>query len=203
MQCGEFSISRHSLALVSVLLCGAADAWATPGASPLPAALEPPVASRSDLLVVYGIPHRAAPAAALVYSRPREQSLDDLIARVARAYRLEPSLVKAVIAVESDFDPLAVSRRGAQGMMQLMPGTARELGVVRPFAVEDNVDGGVRYLRWMLDRYGGNADHALAAYNAGPGAVDAHGGIPPYAETQRYVRRVRTLHRSYQHAFTR
>ncbi len=213
---------RGTLALWCALLLVAADATATPAlgaANPDPPAR---LATRSDT-IVYRTPSRrsqppvfvyalegprcaagsrqATPDTALVYSRPVHPSLDDLIARVARGYRIEPSLVKAVIAAESDFDPRAVSPRGAQGLMQLMPGTARELGVARPFAVEDNVDGGVRYLRWMLDRYRGETDRALAAYNAGPGAVDAHGGIPPFAETQRYVRRVRALDRSYQHAF--
>ncbi len=217
-----FSILRGTLAVWGALVCGAAEAVATPAIGEAPP--DPPerVATRSDTIVyrvsplrprdpvfVYSLgasrgtaaSRQAGPDTALVYSRPRTASLDDLIARVARAYRIEPSLVKAVIAAESDFDPFAVSPRGAQGMMQLMPGTARELGVARPFSVEDNVDGGVRYLRWMLDRYRGETDRALAAYNAGPGAVDAHGGVPPYAETQRYVRRVRALHRSYQHAF--
>lgn len=147
-------------------------------------------------------PRPRGPRAARLYSPSRSAALDDVILRVARGYRVEPSLVKAVIAAESAFDPGAVSPRGAQGLMQLMPETARDLGVSRPFAVEDNVDGGVRYLRRMLDRYGAT-DHALAAYNAGPGAVDAHGGIPPYRETQQYIQRVRALHRSYQHEFSR
>jgi len=133
---------------------------------------------------------------------PTERDYDQLILEVARQHDVEPGLVKAVIAAESNFKPHAVSRVGAQGLMQLMPATAADLGVERPFGVVENIDGGVRYLRAMLDRFGDVA-RALAAYNAGPGAVDRYRGIPPYRETRAYIKRVLEYHRRYQADFDR
>jgi len=133
---------------------------------------------------------------------PRERDYDRLIVQVAARYRVQPGLVKAVIAAESNFKPDAVSRVGAQGLMQLMPATAAALGVERPFGIVENMDGGVRYLRAMLDRYGDLA-RALAAYNAGPSAVDRYRGIPPYRETQAYVKRVLEYYRGYRSEFER
>ncbi len=118
---------------------------------------------------------------------------DRTIAYSARTHRVSPGLVKAVIHTESAFDPRAVSPKGAQGLMQLMPLTARRLGVRNPFDPRDNIDGGTRYLRHLMDLYRGNLQLALAAYNAGEGAVETHGGIPPYGETRRYVRKVLAL----------
>ena len=137
------------------------------------------------------------------YSKgPSQGDFDGIIVRAARKHGVHPALVKAVIAAESNFKPNAVSRVGAQGLMQLMPGTARELGVDRPFGVVENIDGGVRYLRAMLERYG-DASRALAAYNAGPTAVDRYRGIPPYRETQAYVKRVLQYYRGYRAEFER
>ena len=133
---------------------------------------------------------------------PVNHGYDRLIVRTALAYRLEPALVKAVIAAESNFAERAVSRAGAQGLMQLMPGTAEELGVADPFEAEENITGGVRYLREMLDRYG-DVRRALAAYNAGPTAVDRHRGMPPYPETKAYVERVMHYYRGYHDEFHR
>lgn len=133
---------------------------------------------------------------------PTERDYDRLIAKVSTSHQVQPALVKAVIAAESNFQPDAVSRVGAQGLMQLMPATARDLGVDRPFGVVENIDGGVRYLRAMLDRYG-DVTRALAAYNAGPGAVDRYRGVPPYRETQAYVKRVLEYYRSYRDDFVR
>ncbi len=127
---------------------------------------------------------------------PQRWEYDGLIGLTAREHEIEPALVKAVIAVESNFDPEAVSRKGAQGLMQLMPVTASRLGVEDPLRPTENVRGGTRYLRLMLDRYG-DVERAVAAYNAGPGAVDRYGGVPPYPETQDYVRRVLTYYRHY------
>jgi len=108
----------------------------------------------------------------------------------ARRHSLDPDLVQAVVAVESGFRPDAVSPKGAQGLMQLMPYTARALGVKDSFDPAANLDGGTRYLRALLARYNGDVTRALAAYNAGEGAVARHGGVPPYPETLAYVRKV-------------
>jgi soluble lytic murein transglycosylase-like protein len=116
----------------------------------------------------------------------------------SRRYNLDPRLVAAVIAIESGFNPRAVSPAGALGLGQLMPATARAVGVRDPFSVEENIYGTVRVLRGHLDRYGyHNVALALAAYNAGSGAVRAHGGVPPYAETTWYVYNVMTRYRRY------
>jgi soluble lytic murein transglycosylase len=133
---------------------------------------------------------------------PRDWGYDGLIMLYAQAEKLPPALVKAVIAAESAFDPEAVSRKGAQGLMQLMPHTADALGVEDPLSPSENVRGGTRYLRQMLDRYG-DMRRALAAYNAGPRAVDRHRGVPPYRETRDYVNRVLEYYRHYHGDFGR
>ncbi len=113
---------------------------------------------------------------------------------LALQHRLDPRLVHAVIEVESAWNPVARSYKGAMGLMQLMPETAARLGVRNPFDAKENVEAGIRYLRSLLDRFGGDLRLALAAYNAGENAVDARGGIPPYAETTHYVERIATLY---------
>jgi soluble lytic murein transglycosylase-like protein len=113
----------------------------------------------------------------------------------ARRINLDPKLVRAVIYVESGENPKAVSPKGAMGLMQLMPGTARDLGVEDPMRPRENIRGGVQYLSQMLDRFGGDVRLALAAYNAGPGAVEKFGGVPPYPETQDFVKKVLNVYK--------
>ncbi len=119
------------------------------------------------------------------------------IQAAAKAYQVEPALIRALIHAESAFNPLAVSRKGAMGLTQLMPATAHELGVGDALIAEQNIFGGVKYLSGLLKQYDGNIALATAAYNAGAGAVQKHGGIPPYAETRAYVERVQLLHQRY------
>ncbi|MFN0074114.1 MAG: lytic transglycosylase domain-containing protein [Chloroflexota bacterium] len=114
----------------------------------------------------------------------------ELIASASRQYGVDPALIAGVIESESSFNPKAVSRAGAKGLMQLMDATAQGLGVTDSLDPKQNVMGGTRLLRQLLDRYSGDVKLALAAYNAGPGAVNQHGGVPTYAETQRYVPKV-------------
>ena len=118
------------------------------------------------------------------------QIIEQNIQTAAAKYNLPPELITAVIRAESNFEVNAVSTAGAQGLMQLMPATAKELGIKNPFDIAQNIDGGTKYLRKMLDRFGGSVRKALAAYNAGPGTVVKYNGRVPYAETRQYVRRV-------------
>jgi len=120
---------------------------------------------------------------------PRAE-LRETIRSAARHHDVDPGLIEAMIEAESAWNPRAVSRTGAQGLMQIMPATARDLSLARPFDPIENVRAGTAYLRQMLDRFGGRFDLALAAYNAGPSTVVAYGGVPPYRETVTYVRRV-------------
>lgn len=121
----------------------------------------------------------------------------------AKKYRVDPALVRAVIHAESAFRPGARSKKGAQGLMQLMPDTARDMQVVNVMQPDENIFGGVRYLAWLLEIHGGDTTLATAAYNAGPGAVKRHNGIPPYEETRTYVNRVKILHDRYKLALNK
>lgn len=128
-----------------------------------------------------------------------EKKYEALIQSLCKKYKMDTALVKAVIKAESDFDPNAVSKSGAQGLMQLMPGTAQDLQVSDSFDPRDNLDGGIGYLRKLLDMFNGNLKLALAAYNAGENAVIANNyQIPPYPETQNYVKKVLSFLSQYQ-----
>jgi len=127
---------------------------------------------------------------------PPGGNLREIAAAAARRHGLDPELVIAVVSVESGFRPEAVSPKGAQGLMQLMPKTAESLGVADAFDPEQNLDGGVRHLGELLALYDGDVERALAAYNAGEGAVHRHHGVPPYRETRAYVRKVLERYRA-------
>jgi len=121
-------------------------------------------------------------------------SLRGIVSKVSREHNLDPKLIDAVVRVESDYNVRALSHKGAMGLMQLMPATARRLSVLDPFDPEQNIRGGVREFSRLVDRYAGNLALALAAYNAGEGAVQKYRGIPPYNETRNYVRKIMSIY---------
>jgi soluble lytic murein transglycosylase-like protein len=123
-----------------------------------------------------------------------QKEIDDAINKAADRHAVDPNLVRALVKVESNFNPNAVSRKGAMGLMQLMPQTARQMKLTNPFNPEENIDAGVRHLKDLLDSYGGDVRLSLAAYNAGAGAVARSAGIPHYAETRNYVKRITQLY---------
>jgi hypothetical protein len=150
-----------------------------------------------EVVDTVAVEERGLPKAAvydLAYSAGRKplfgSPYDALIEREAKHWNVDAAFVSALIRAESNYEPRAVSRKGARGLMQLMPATARRLSVARPFDAASNVRGGVRYLRELVDRYGNRPDLVLAAYNAGEGAVETYGGVPPYRETVAYVHRI-------------
>jgi soluble lytic murein transglycosylase-like protein len=148
------------------------------------------LAVQRRVAVIAGEPLRS-PARSVSHAGSLDRSaFERLIERSAAEARVDPSLVAAVAESESGFDAGATSRTGATGVMQLMPETAKALGIADPYDPAANIRGGATYLRELLDRFGGNIRLAVAAYNAGPGAVERFGGVPPYAETQAYVVRV-------------
>jgi soluble lytic murein transglycosylase len=130
------------------------------------------------------------------------RSVADLIKRYAVANRLDVNLVRAIVRAESNYDVHALSAKGAMGLMQLHPQTAKDLNLSDPYDPSQNIAGGTKYLRLMLDRFEGNLDLALAAYNAGPSTVERFGGIPPYAETRNYVEKVKHYQKLYRRSDT-
>ena len=152
-----------------------------------------------QIIEKYGRPTATASCMGLTSTAmaEREASYGPLIRKHALAQGISAGLVRAVMRVESCFDRRAVSKVGARGLMQLMPATAADMGVSDSFDADQNIGGGTKYLKMMLDRFRQDNSLALAAYNAGPGAVDKHGGIPPFVETQKYVRRVLDYYRSH------
>jgi|YNPBryulayer2012_1023412.scaffolds.fasta_scaffold08293_2 soluble lytic murein transglycosylase-like protein len=120
---------------------------------------------------------------------PTQKSFEELMEEYARKYEMDPRLVKKLVQVESGFNPQAVSPKGAMGLMQLMPDTCRDLGVENPFDVQENLEGGLRYLKGLMEQFQ-DVRLALAAYNAGPARVREYGGIPPFPETQQFVKKI-------------
>ncbi|PIU86861.1 MAG: lytic transglycosylase [Deltaproteobacteria bacterium CG06_land_8_20_14_3_00_44_19] len=128
---------------------------------------------------------------------PRSINYGSLISRISGKYMVEDTLVRAIIKAESDFNHKAVSNKGAMGLMQLMPGTAEDMDVKNPFNPEENIEGGVRYFKWLLNRFKDNLPLAIAAYHAGGDAVIRYGGIPPFDSTQKYVKQVLKYFKEY------
>ena len=169
-------------------------------AAPAPAAPQGAFAAQLAGAQTPAVP-ATAPAAALRGASPAaaggSTAYDGLISEAAARHKLDPALLKGLIRQESNFNPNAGSPAGAQGLTQLMPGTARGLGVTDVHDPAQAIEGGAKYLRQQLDAFGGSVPLALAAYNAGPGAVRKHGGVPPFAETQNYVRQVQAFADAY------
>ena len=138
-----------------------------------------------------------SPGVSFANVRLNTDAFRDEVAAAAREFGVEEAIVRAVMHAESAFNPKAISRAGAQGLMQLMPATAERFGVTDAFDPGQNIRGGVRYLAWLLRRFNGDLTLAAAGYNAGEGAVDRHGGVPPYSETRTYVERVGVLAQRY------
>lgn len=176
-------MKRPVLALLALLLA-------------LPAAAQVRIVTRADgsTLIYNETPVQKASRTAWSLRPVPVAAWVPLIERHADHHRLSPRLVQAVIQAESGYNSRAVSNKGCIGLMQLKPSTAKELAVSDPYDPDQNVRGGTAYLRQMLDRFGNRIELALAAYNAGPGAVQRHGGVPPYQETREYIRRVLHLY---------
>jgi soluble lytic murein transglycosylase-like protein len=148
----------------------------------------------SAVLALPALSFSAAPSVDAGRTALDTTDLKRMVHRISREHGLDPKLVDALVRVESAYDPDAVSRTGAMGLMQLMPATADRLDVEDPFDPEENIRGGVREFSRLLDQYSGNHQFALAAYNAGEGAVARYRGVPPYTETRNYITRVLTIY---------
>lgn len=179
---------------------GASASGGQSGATPPPSSGRATAESAQTAAVTRASNAASGDGATTVHTRrPAATELDELVSKTAREFALPESLLRAVVQVESNGNPRAVSPKGALGLMQLMPGTAREVGVQDPMDPEQNLRGGAAYLSRQIDRFG-DLPRALAAYNAGPGAVEKHGGVPPYRETRNYIERVLGLVRSFEDA---
>jgi soluble lytic murein transglycosylase len=180
-----------------LLIAAGAEAQVRLADSPVPLAAiaDATIQDRSiATIALHAKPPARPPEDAVQPGRARESSVEQIIGSHAALNALRPALVRAVVMAESGFNPEARSPKGALGLMQLMPDTARAFGVLDPFDPEQNVRAGTAYLRQLLDRYDNREELALAAYNAGPGAVDRHGrNVPPYSETMQYVATVTGL----------
>jgi hypothetical protein len=177
--------TRHSVLVIRGLRTGRM--------APVPA---PPGPRETAAAAAAARPRNEAQPAAGAPGQGAERSVDAIIAGAAEKHAVDPHLVRAIVKVESNFNPEAISRKGAMGLMQLVPQTARRFGVSDIFDPEENVDAGVRYLKYLLGLYNGNLRLSLAAYNAGEKAVDRHSGIPPYPETRQYVNKISSLYGS-------
>ncbi|MBI4239002.1 MAG: lytic transglycosylase domain-containing protein [Deltaproteobacteria bacterium] len=184
---------RWSIGLALLLIGGGVNLWPAPTAVRLVARAVPWEA----VAVTRGRPALGKRVQFRGIPRLAQHPLAPIIIAAAERYQLDPAIIAAIIHVESGFNPLARSPKGAMGLMQLMPQTAGRLGVETPYDPATNVFAGARYFRQMLNRFHGDYLLALAAYNAGPGAVEQHGGIPPYAETVQYVPKVIRYYRQY------
>jgi soluble lytic murein transglycosylase-like protein len=172
-----------------------------PAISTSPSAATPPSANFAAALQAATTTSGAAPAAYLGTAATTGSSqYDALVEQAAQRYGVDPAVLHGLIQQESGFDPNAHSSAGASGLTQLMPGTASSLGVANPLDPAESIEGGARYLAQMMSTFGGNTSDALAAYNAGPGAVKQYGGVPPYAETQSYVTKVLGYAETYRQA---
>ena len=163
------------------------------GAPPAGAVITAPPGGAFNAVLAQALMPELAPTAAANPEAPAPiapEQINSLVQQNADIWQVDPALIKSVIANESSFNANATSPVGAQGLMQLMPETAASLGVKNPYDPAQNVAGGTRYLRGLLDRFNGDTRLAVAAYNAGPGAVEKYGDVPPYAETQSYVKNV-------------